>query len=76
MLGGTDREETNTMKMLTDTATCNMMNKVYETMKPLTIAQIAQMRDVAIATMPPAHGALLAHQCKFAILKKRAGAWA
>lgn len=61
--------------MLTPTALCETMNKVYETLKPMTPEQIKEASDMAVMKMPPQEAALFKHQCNYALMKKNSGAW-
>jgi len=45
------------------------------TPKTMTIEEIRQASDLADTEMDIKQAALFQHQCKFAIMKKRTGAW-
>ncbi len=60
---------------MTPTHVCKMMNKVYETLKPMTIDQIKEASLMAPLKMPLNQAVLYQHQCKFTIWKKQQGKW-
>lgn len=60
---------------MTPTNVCNMMNAAYEVLKTMTVAQIKEAAKVADKKMGAKDAALFKHQCNFALMKKRSGAW-
>lgn len=60
---------------MTPTSVCKMMNEAYEVLKTMTIEEIKQASDLAAVSMDMYQAALFRYQCKFAIMKKRTGAW-
>ena len=61
--------------MLTPKDVCEMMNKVYDVLKTMTIEQIQEAAKLALIEMPEDQAELFQHQCQFAIKKKREGKW-
>jgi hypothetical protein len=61
---------------MTSTATCNMMNRAYEDLKTMTIEQLKEAAALSLSKMNARESALFRHQCNYAIMKKRSGAWA
>jgi hypothetical protein len=61
---------------MTPTFVCNMMNKVYDKLKEMSVQQIEEAKSLAeIKLTDEKHLVLFIHQCNYAIEKKMSGKW-